>query len=94
MRKLTTFAALLGFVALSAPALADDHAKDRSDPLRAALTSETMRQKIDDLGYDVRRLKSEHGRFEAYIVDRQSGGAVAAVFSASTGDLIRAKPRF
>jgi hypothetical protein len=93
MRKLTTFAALLGFVALSAPALADDPAKDHSDRIRT-VTADTMRQKIDDLGYDIRRLKSEHGRFEAYIVDRQSGGAVAAVFSASTGDLIRAKPRF
>jgi hypothetical protein len=51
-----------------------------------------MRQKIEDLGYDVRRLKSEYGRFEAHIVDRRSGGGVEAEFSARTGDLIRAKP--
>jgi hypothetical protein len=92
MRKLTMLAALLGFVALTAPAVADDHAKGQFHFTSTPLTLGAMRQKIDALGYDVHRLKAKHGRFEVVIVDRQSGGAVMAVFSAQTGDLIRAKP--
>lgn len=91
MRKQMIFAALLGF-ALTAPALADDHAKDGADRMRDAVSAPAMRQKIDALGYDVLRLKSEHGRFFARIIDRQSGGGVDAEFSARTGDLIRARP--
>jgi len=91
MCKQTILAALLG-LALTAPAMADDHAKDRAVRMRDAVSAQTMRQKIDDLGYDVLRLKSEHGRFFTRIIDRQSGGGVDAEFSVETGDLIGARP--
>jgi hypothetical protein len=91
MRKITTLAALLGFMALSAPAFADDQPNSPSALTGNPVTLEVMRQKIDALGYDVRRLKAEHGRFEALIVDRQTGGLVEAVFSAWDGELVRAK---
>jgi hypothetical protein len=91
MRTQFILAALAG-LAITGAALADDHAKDRRhENALTSISAETMRQKIDGLGYDVRRLKSEHGRFEAHIVDRQSGGGVEAVFSAGTGELLRAK---
>jgi hypothetical protein len=92
MRTLTTCAALVGLAALAMPALADDHATTGSDRSGMAVTAQTLRQTIDGLGYDVLRLKPEHGRFEAHIVDRASGGRVEAVFSARTGELIRARP--
>ena len=94
MRTEITLAVVLGLAALAAPALAHDHAKSRPhDSTRNAISAEAMRQKITDLGYDVDHLKSEHGRFEARIVDRESGGVVEAVFSATSGELVRAKPK-
>ena len=53
-----------------------------------------MRTKIGELGYDVRRLDTDDGCFKAYIVDRESGGAVKATFSATTGELVRARLGF
>ena len=50
-----------------------------------------MRQKIEALAYNVRRIKVDDGVFKAQIVERQSGGAVEAIFDLSTGELIRAK---
>ena len=93
MRRQLILAALTG-LAITGVALADDHAKDRRR--ETALTSisvESLRQKINELGYDIRRLKSEDGRFKAHIVDRQSGGSVEAIFNVETGELLRAKPK-
>jgi len=53
-----------------------------------------MKQKIDALGYDVRRLKADDRAFKARIVDRESGGAVKATFDIATGERMRAKPAF
>jgi hypothetical protein len=50
-----------------------------------------MKQKIEALGYDIRRLKVDDGVFNAKIVDRQSGGIVKANFDHATGELVRAK---
>jgi hypothetical protein len=51
-----------------------------------------MKQKIDNLGYDVRRIETERSCFEAEIADRGSGGGVKATFSRANGKLLWAKP--
>jgi hypothetical protein len=50
-----------------------------------------MKQKIDALGYDVRRLRIDDGVFKTLIVDRESGGAVKATFDRANGEFVRAK---
>jgi hypothetical protein len=50
-----------------------------------------MKQKIDNLGYDVRRIETERSCFEAEILDRVSGGGVKATFSRANGELLWAK---
>jgi hypothetical protein len=47
--------------------------------------------KINNLGYDVRRIETERSCFEAEIVDRGSGGGVKATFSRANGELLWAK---
>lgn len=93
MRTQIALAALIG-VAIISPALAGEHSMSRQhQPAIASISPETLRQKIYNLGYDLRRLEAEHGRFEAHMVDRQSGGAVEAVFDGATGELVQAKPK-
>jgi hypothetical protein len=47
-----------------------------------------MKAKLNDLGYDVRRIEAEHGKFDARLVERRSGRTVKATFNARTGDLV------
>ena len=47
-----------------------------------------MKAKLNDLGYDVRRIEAEHGKFDARLVERRSGRTVKAT---CTGELVRAK---
>ena len=92
MRKIFALAAIVLPAVAVSPALADEHDCEGSRP--ASITLEAMRTKIDELGYQVRRLHTEDGCFKAYIVDRESGGAVKATFSATTGALVRARLGF
>jgi hypothetical protein len=50
-----------------------------------------MKQKFNNLGYDVRRIETERSCFEAEIVDRGGGGGVKATFSRANGGLLWAK---
>lgn len=69
--------------------------KDNSMPAlqidKPGISIETMRQKISDLGYDIRRLKIKDGVFKARIIEREYGGAVKAKFSTRDGELIKAR---
>jgi hypothetical protein len=68
-----------------------DNSVTRFQTYGPGISVETMKQKIDDLGYDVRRLKTKGGVFKAEIVERKYGGAVKAKFSRRDGELIEAR---
>ena len=92
MRKIPGLAAIAVLAGAISPALADDVKHDCGRISQAtAISADTMKSEIDRLGYDVRRLDTDDGCFKAYIVDRESGGAVKATFSATTGELVRAR---
>jgi hypothetical protein len=81
----TSMAALLGIAGVALASA--DSAGARPSTIQA------MIQKIDALGYDVRRFKIDDGVFKTLIVDRESGGAVKATFDVANGELVRAKLR-
>ena len=56
-----------------------------------AISKGALTAQINEMGYDVRRLKAKQGCFEAYLIERESKGAVRATFSAATGELLRAR---
>ncbi len=92
MRNILTFtsiAVLIGTIGIGTigPALA----QTERPQARQAISIETMKQKIDALGYDVRRVKVHRGVFKARIVERQSGGVVEAIFDRTDGELVRAR---
>jgi hypothetical protein len=92
MRKIISSAAIAATAFLAVPAWADrDHRDDRATG-NEQISTEHMKQKIDALGYDIRRLEVEDGDYEAHLVDQKSGGAVKAVFHGATGELVRAAP--
>ena len=92
MRKIIVLAAIAGLGALT-PALADKVAQtEKQAPQGRAISSDEMRSKIDIMGYDVLRLHKDDGRYEAHITDRDSGGAVTAIFDAKNGELVHARP--
>jgi hypothetical protein len=86
MRKTAMIAMAAMFALASIQAWADDQS-----PQGQTISIDAMKQKIDDLGYEVRRLKIDDGTFKALIVERESGGAVKATFSAQNGELIKAR---
>ena len=94
MRKILTLATVTFLCGAITPALADETEQGCVQaPMATSISADTMKYRIDDLGYDVRRLKMDDGCFKAHIIERISGGAVTATFS-TTGELVRAKPGF
>jgi hypothetical protein len=92
MLKTIIGTALAGSLLMTVPASADrDHRGDRATGSER-ISTEAMAQKINDLGYDVRRLEFDDGEYEAQIVERESGGVVKARFDSKDGELIRAEP--
>jgi hypothetical protein len=92
MRTIATLTAAAVLAGTLGVALAQEgNPLGRHQPRPQALSTDTMRQKIDLLGYDVRSLKVDDGVFKARIVERQSGGLVKARFDLATGELVRAQ---
>lgn len=87
MRNIIITASVALLIATAGIALA----KNSNATSPQAVSIESMRQKIEALGYNVTGLKVDDGVFKARIVERQSGGVVRATFALATGELIRAK---
>ncbi len=63
----------------------------KTDAQPRAISAAELRAQIDKLGCDVRTLKDEARHYEAYIVDRASGGAIEAIFDKTSGELLGAR---
>ncbi len=92
MGKFILAAAIVGGTLTAIPAWADrDHFPGHgTGPV--PMTTDAMTRKVNDIGYDVRRLEAKQGRYEAHLVDRESGGGVKAHFDGRSGELLRAEP--
>ncbi len=73
------------------PASADRDRREAPASGPESVSTQAMAEKLNDLGYDVRRLESEERHFEAHMVERKSGGAVKARFDRKDGELIHAE---
>jgi hypothetical protein len=91
MRFIIPLAIIAGLGATSF-ALAEAPTRERkSDAQPRAISVAILKAQIDELGYDVRKLKAEEKHYEAYIVDRRSGGAVEAIYEKASGELLGAR---
>jgi hypothetical protein len=91
MRFVIPFMILAG-LGVSSIAVAEVPARDgKADAPARAISDGDLKVKIDQLGYDVRRLEAKDRHYEAHLVDRGSGGAVEATFDKSSGELVSAK---
>ena len=90
MRRIMTMAVIATLGGTIGAALAEDGTAAR-EIYSQAISLDAMKQKIDALGYDGRRLKMDDGVFKAQIIDRQSGGGVKVIFDLATGELVRAR---
>lgn len=92
MKRITLIASIALTAGTIAGAAFAAHGRTvRATPERPAISSETMRQKINALGYDVRRLRQHGSVFKTALVERQSGGVIRARFDGA-GELVRASP--
>jgi hypothetical protein len=92
MCKSLVLATMILATAMGATAMArDDGERCQLVGQTEMISIDAMKQKIDNLGYDVRRIETERSCFEAEIVDRGSGGGVKATFSRANGELLWAK---
>lgn len=85
----TTIAVLAGTIGIGLAQGVNSHSRHESQQNTISIAA--MKQKIDALGYDVRRLKTDDGVFRTRIVDRQTGGVVKATFDRTSGELVRAR---
>lgn len=69
-------------------AYAADPAQDNA--AKRAIPVAQLKSGIDQMGYNVRRVKKDNGAYDVYLVDRETGGNVLARFDARTGELTRA----
>jgi hypothetical protein len=76
---------------MGAAALARDDGESCHRLGQMEISIDAMKQKIDNLGYDVRHIETERGCFEVEIIDRGPGGGVKAMFSRASGELLWAK---
>jgi hypothetical protein len=90
MRKILILATLATLAAATIPAAAGNFDRRGQGARASPISADEMKARIDQLGYDVRRLKSDDGYFNTIIVERNNGGAVRATFNAATGELVRA----
>lgn len=93
MHYIIISAAIAAATFLAPPAFAADGQEDHRTPPPNQISAETMKQKMENLGYDVQRLEIEHGNFEVHLIEKNSGGAVKALFHGVTGELVRAELR-
>ncbi len=96
MRRITTgslvAAATIAALVVGAPyAFANRDHQTHQSVQSSQISAESMKQKIDNLGYYVRQLKFKHGLYEARIVEKEMRGGVKALFDGATGELIRAE---
>lgn len=91
MRTIRTGVAILA-LGVAAPAWADgdNHCANTSGgvPVPAA----AIRSNLQDLGYQVGRIETEHGCYEVRAVN-DSGYEIKATYHPATGDLVQAKLR-
>jgi hypothetical protein len=84
--------AMIAGLGVSGVALADNQpAADAAGAQARAVSAADMKTRLDQLGYDIRHLRTGELRYEAAMVDRASGGAVRATFDRTSGELIAAK---
>lgn len=55
------------------------------------MSIETLKAKVEALGYVVRRARIDDGCHKVYITEKASGGEVEAYYNPMTGELVQAK---
>ena len=92
MHLLGIFIGAIAASVVAGATLAHEESWPRQDSSQEQRISPSeMKAKLNDLGYDVRRIEAEHGKFDARLVERRSGRTIEATFSTRTGERLRAK---
>ena len=91
MRTIGTGVALLA-LGFSASAWAGDGSRCTSTSGGPAMSAASVRSNLENLGYRVDKIETEHGCYEVRAVN-DSGYGIKAIYHPATGDLVRAKLR-
>jgi hypothetical protein len=52
---------------------------------------ETVQKKVQEMGYEVRRVRFDGGCYKVYITEKTTSGEVEAYFNPANGELVHAK---
>jgi hypothetical protein len=85
MKKALVFVALAMALALAAEANAGEENRD-SAPKTAWLAKDAVKSKLTDLGYSVRKIEAEDGRYEVKATDKE-GKKVELYVNPVTGEI-------
>jgi hypothetical protein len=89
MRSVLTTVVTFLVMTIATPVVAQD--KCPTVPRDQWMSIEVLKQKVQALGYDVRRARVDDGCHKVYITDKASGGEVEAYYNPATGELVQAK---
>jgi len=93
MRRMITIATVTIVAGFAGAASAHDSGTlCKKDHDGQQFSRQKFRRDLDALGYDINRLRTKRGCIEAHLTDRGSSGKVRAIFDATTGELLRARP--
>jgi hypothetical protein len=89
MRTVLLAASIVLVAGAATPVLAQD--KCPTVPRDQWISVETLKTKVEALGYVVRRARVDDGCHKVYITDKASGGEVEAYYNPATGELVQAR---
>lgn len=81
--------ATVAVVGVAGAAFANDQMRDQAP--EQAISADQLKSKIETMGYDVDRMKTDGDVYRARLVDRDTGRTVKASFDAESGELEHAK---
>jgi hypothetical protein len=88
MRKILALLALTAALGLSGYALASDDIHFGAAATGKWLSEETIKTKLAELGYAVREIESEDGRYEVTATDKQ-GARIELYVNPVTGEILK-----
>jgi len=60
-------------------------------PREKMIAEEAVKKNVQNLGYEVRRVRFDDGCYKVYITEKTTGSEVEAYYDPASGELVRAK---
>ena len=92
MKRTLILAASSALLVLATPVMASSYEKGCFTEKGKWMELDAVRAKLTEMGYDVRKIETDDGCYEAYALDKE-GRRVEIYMNPVTGDIVKTKPK-